>query len=182
MATTVDQQLRDLMPNLSTAAPAGEIPAVDKPLGDDLTPDFGVPKKRRSRARKPPASAPVEPGPAPSVTPEPMTLSPVERQQIGKALGVGFRVIFAIVASKRGQHWQISETDEALLGATWTDALAPWLVSSSKYVPVAIAALATVGVVVPRLDVDARLAPREVEPPRNPDVPKAAEAAPDATT
>lgn len=174
MPKDIDEQLRGLMPELSTAPPSNDIPPVDVPV--DFTPDFGAPKKRRSRRPKLADPPPIQDGPAPEVQTAPTTLTPVEREQIAKALGVGFHVIFAIIASKRGSHWQISPADEQLLGATWTDALAPWLVSSSKYVPVAIATLATIGVIVPRMDVDSRLHPKPqpidspVVPPAQPEV------------
>lgn len=175
MSTTIDDQLRELggsipIPDLPTGKPVADIPS--PPAGDDMSPEFGAPRKRRPRARKPTQPPPVvEQGPAPE--PAQVTLDPVAAQQIAKALGVGFRVIFAIIASKRGQHWQLQEQDEQLLAVTWTDALGPWLISNSKYVPLAVATLATVGVIVPRMDADARLNP-VIEEPRNPDVPKAA--------
>lgn len=170
--TDITEQLGALaipIPALSDEPPAADIPPVAQP--DEPVVDFGTPRKR-SRRRKPTAPAPeVQTTPAPDVGPA--TLTPVEAEQIGKALGVGFRVIFAIVASKRGQHWQLSPEDEKLLGITWTDALGPWLLSNSKYVPLAVATLATVGVIMPRMDVDARQRPTP-EPIRNPDVPPAA--------
>jgi len=105
-----------------------------------------MPRKRRRKMYEPP------PPPPP---PEP--ISPNELQAVAKALGVGFRVIFQIVAAKRGEHWQLSEGDESMLGAAWGEALAPWLKDSAKYAPFALAALATVGVVMPKVQQDAAL-------------------------
>ena len=175
-APSIDDQLRNLgagipVPELSTAAPNADISA-PAPSTDDIAPEFGAPRKRRTRARKPTTPPPaVEQGPAPEVAPA--ALDPVAREQIAKAFGVGFRVVAAIVASKRGQHWQLAEPEEQMLGAVWTDALGPYLVTNAKYMPLAIATLATVGIIMPRMDADARLRSLPV-PDRNPDVPQPA--------
>ena len=172
----IDQQLKDLasgipVPELGNPDRSAEIPTA--PTIDELTPDFGAPRKRsRSRKRPQPDAQPVISGPI-ATDAQPLVLSPLEIAQIGKALGVGFRVTFAIVAAKRGNHWQLSEPDERMLGTTWAEALAPWLVTSAKYVPLAIATLATVGVIVPKIDTDAKLHPAP-EPIRNADAPRPA--------
>jgi hypothetical protein len=152
--------------SLAIPIPKMDTPDKDASIPDapsDMTPDFGGARKRRRRPepRKPEPPTPASVQAVDVATP----LTPTEVAQIGKALGVGLRVIFAMIAAKRGQHWQLAETDEQMLGAVWADALAPWLVTNAKYVPLAVATLATVGVVVPRIDADAKALPKEVTKP-----------------
>jgi len=143
---------------------------------EEYNPDFDTTRKRRGKGRGR-RTVPPEP-PAQERTLDPAAgmstdLTPTEMEQIAKALGVGFRVVFAMVAMNRGQHWQIAPADEQLLGAAWAEAFRPWLLTSAKYVPLAMAALVTIGVVVPRIDADAKLNPAP-EPAPNADTPRQA--------
>lgn len=155
------------VPSLDATAP-GEIPPLNDPPNtgaDDITPDFGAPKRRR-RSKKTETPPPQTEAPKVDVPP---VVTPEDVQNIAQAFGVGFRVIFQMVAAKRGEHWLLDEKSEQQLSGAWATALAPWLVTSSKYLPLAIAALATVGVVLPRWEEDNRIAasnpqPREVTP------------------
>jgi len=167
--------LEDLAIPIPTLPGPDRSAEISQPPAPDIAPDFGAPRKRtRGGKRRPqPEQAPDSPQLTTPVDAQPMALGEREIAEIGKALGVGFRVMFAIVASSRGQHWQISPGDEQLLGQSWATALAPWLLTSAKYVPLAVATLATVGVVAPRITEDAKLRP-PIEPPRNPDVPPVA--------
>jgi len=133
------------VPDLGTPAPEGALPPVIEP--DAIVPEYPRPRSRRRKGPPPP-----EPAPAPHVA------NAEEKQAIAKALGMGWRILFQLVASKRGEHWALSEQDEAALGNVWADALEPYLATSAKYMPIAIATLVTTGVVVPRVQQDAALA------------------------
>jgi len=160
------------VPQLDANAP-GEIPPLRSPPtdgSDDITPDFGAPKRRR-RSKK--TDAPPPQPEAPKVEAPPV-VTPEDVQNIAQAFGVGFRVVFQMVAAKRGAHWLLDERAEQQLSGAWATALAPWLVTSSKYLPLAIAALATVGVVLPRWEEDNRISSqpngRDVTPIQAPPV------------
>lgn len=142
------------VPELGTPEPDGQLPPLSEPLPQQpMSGNVSEPSKRpRSRRRTmPPPQQPVEP--AQPVQP----LSPQEFTAISKAIGMGWRVLFQILAQRRGEHWLISPEDEKMLGDAYTDAAAPWLAASAKYAPIAGAVLLTVGVVVPRVQQDAEL-------------------------
>jgi hypothetical protein len=71
-------------------------------------------------------------------------------------LAMGFGICFGIVASAKGDHWNISKEEAQRLGTAWAEPLGPVLAANSKYVPWAVALLATSGVVMPRLQIDAK--------------------------
>lgn len=133
------------VPDLGTPEPSEQLPPVVEP--DAILTGHDIPRRRRRKSTPPPP-----PEPASHVA------SVEEKTAIAAALGMGWRVLFQIVASKRGEHWTLSEGDEKLLGETWATALEPYLATSAKYMPIAIATLATAGVVVPRVQRDAELA------------------------
>lgn len=133
------------VPHLDSSGDIGDI----APVPDELAPELG--RKRRNKRKVAPEqpTAPIAPN-TPAVT-------AAEVEVIAGAFALGFRVLFDAVASRRGQHWTLGEGEDRTLAIPWATALAPWLVSGSKYMPFAMAALATVGVVLPRIQHDARL-------------------------
>ena len=139
------------VPDLGTPEPSEQLPPVIEP--DAILTGADIPRRRRRKSAPPP---PPEP--------PPHVASPDEQKAISAALGMGWRVLFQIIASKRGEHWTLSENDEKLLGDTWATALEPYLASSAKYMPLALATLATAGVVVPRIQQDAALAQQPSQP------------------
>lgn len=135
------------VPDLGTPEPNTPLP----PMEDDIVPELPPRRKRRKREERE-----TVPQSEPSQVPAP-TMSPEEMKAISGALGLGFRVLFAMAASKRGAHWQLSADDERMLGEAWSEALAPWLARSAKYVPIAAAGFATLSVVMPRVQYDANM-------------------------
>jgi hypothetical protein len=93
---------------------------------------------------------------APQDAPPPV-ISDEDKAQIGGLLAMGFGICFGIVASAKGDHWNISKEEAQRLGTAWAEPLGPVLAANSKYVPWAVALLATSGVVMPRLQIDAKV-------------------------
>jgi hypothetical protein len=153
------------IPGLENLAPVIPLPDLELTDDDVLVANLGTEESdKRGDASALPTS---ESGPGPvkrrrryrRKTTEPdiaeeVTMSEDERLAFAVALGVAFRSVGNIVASRRGPHWQFTEQEEALLGDQWATALAPFMGGSSKYVPLAMACIITAGTIVPRLERD----------------------------
>lgn len=145
------------VPDLGAEIPAESLPSLEETLAiTDPEPEADEPgaptaeePKRRRRRRK--QAAKVEDA-------EPVNPMPSEEEiaAMGKVLGLGFRTIFAMVASRRGDHWRLDDNETATIGQAWSVACAPYFHHAGKYLAFATAAITTVGVVSPRLDEDAR--------------------------
>ena len=130
--------------NNDNAQPIQDVP----PITEQLPPK----RKRQRRSAGPSKMEQSPPQPQPQ-----LAISDEDKRFIADALTVGFGVTSEIIASRRGPHWKLTKDEAQRLGTVWAEPLAPILASNSKYVPWAIAALATVGVVTPRIQEDARL-------------------------
>jgi hypothetical protein len=122
---------------------------LEPPPAPPVEPD--LPPRRQRRAKKaPPATE------TPAATAEVQTppISDEDKKALAGLLTTGFGVCFEIVASRRGDHWRLTKDEAGRLGAAWSEPLAPLLAENSKYVPWAIALLATAGVLTPRLQAD----------------------------
>jgi hypothetical protein len=106
-------------------------------------------RRKKADAQKEPISATPQEAATPVITEE-------DKQQIGGLLAMGFGIGFGIIASAKGEHWNISKEEAQRLGAAWAEPLGPVLAANSKYVPWAVALLATSGIVMPRLQIDAK--------------------------
>jgi len=134
----------------TTGTDAGDIPAL--PAEDPVETETATtePRTRRKytkRARKPKVEA------APIVDPGP---SAEEVEALGAAVGEAFGIVGRIAASRRGEHWALTDEEKSRVGKAWAVALAPYMSGAGKWAPFVIAGLATVGVVVPRLEEDGR--------------------------
>lgn len=138
------------VPKLDVRAPTGEIP----PLTGDLSVEPTYTSKRK-RGRK---AAAQQEQPEQAVAAPIVPMTDQQREAIGAAIGEGLGVIFTVVAATRGDHWKLDADTQKRLGVLWGVALEPWLATSGKYVPLAVAALATAGVVMPRVQLDAQRA------------------------
>ena len=143
------------VPNLGVEKPTEALPSLAdlevSPAPDDTFPTPPVEEKpRRKHRRKVQPGAEIQTGPAP--------VTDQEIEDMGKVLGLGFRVLSRMVASKRGDHWALTPQEELELGLAWSRAASPYFHMAGKYIPFATAAIATVGVVAPRLEVDAQRA------------------------
>lgn len=121
---------------------------LEPPPAPPVEPD--LPPRRQRRAKKAPNAT------EPTVTAEIQTppISDEDKKALAGLLTTGFGVCFEIVASRRGDHWRLTKDEAGRLGAAWSEPLAPLLAENSKYVPWAIALLATAGVLTPRLQAD----------------------------
>lgn len=157
------------VPNLGVEIPSEALPSLadleattDVPGdGAEPAPAEEVKPRRKHRRTRPAPGTEVQAGPAP--------VTDQEIEDMGKVLGLGFRVLSRMVASKRGEHWALTPGEELELGLAWSKAAAPYFHLAGKYIPFATAAVATVGVLAPRLEIDAQraamLGPRIVRNP-----------------
>lgn len=143
---------------MTATANAIELPPFEPDPGTPLTPPPEPPPEPeqrqlppRSRRRK---TKPEEPTPKVEDVP-PQAISEEDKQALAGLLTTGFGVLFEIVASRRGEHWRLTRPEAERLGMAWGEPLAPLLARHSQYVPWAVALLATSGVLMPRLAVDA---------------------------
>jgi hypothetical protein len=89
--------------------------------------------------------------------PEPAAPPPDDTERLrhlSAAIGAGFSVAGNILAQTRGAHWQLSDSEVKTLGDVWAPALLPYMGSAGTYMPLLLAAVTTVGVVVPRVVAD----------------------------
>ena len=135
---TVDASVTAELP--PAPAPDVEESPADPPRADP-TP------RRKSHKRK----KTTEPPPPPPAGP-----SPEEMGHLSTALGAGFDTAARILAASRGAHWLLSERERQTLGDAWAPALAPYLGAAGAYLPLLLAAVVTVGVVLPRVQQDAQ--------------------------
>ena len=116
-------------------------------------PPTDLPPRRQRKAKaktEPAATAPVQEAP-------PAQASAEDKAAIAGLLTTSFGVVFEIIASQRGTHWRLSKEEATRTGNAWAEPLAPLLAENSKYVPWAVALLATFGIVAPRLKQDETL-------------------------
>lgn len=135
------------IPTLSADGVA-DIPPLDAPLleteHDDAPSTVEPPPKRRRRRKAKAAPEPAAPPP-----------DDTERlRHLSAAIGAGFSVAGNILAQTRGAHWALTEQEVRTLGDVWAPALLPYMGSAGTYMPLLLAAVTTVGVVVPRVVAD----------------------------
>lgn len=135
------------VPVLSGDGPGQQVP---------LAPPPGEKKKRHRRtkaeleaARRAEAGA----APAPAVDPE-------DTKKATVALSMTFKVLGAVVADKRGEHWRLEEKEADKLGEVWATVLAPYMPKVAQASPVIFALASTWMVIQPRMEEDRRQAAR----------------------
>ena len=133
------------VPALTASPPAEPIATLAGPSAEPAPAE--EPKRRRRRHK--PEVAPVTPEGA--ATPEDL-----ERCKV--AISTTFEIGSAVLAKKRGAHWQLDAEESAKLGDVWTVALAPYLPQIGAAVPFAAALAVTAAMAIPRLQQDAALA------------------------
>lgn len=131
------------IPALSNDAPGQPLPLA-VPLEE---------KKKRHRRTKAELEA-ARKKDAGEATPEDTLAQQIK--EASAALSTTFQVVGAIVAGKRGEHWQIEKKEADRLGDAWAVVLAPYLPKVGQALPVVGALVVTWGVVQPRIEEDGR--------------------------
>jgi hypothetical protein len=145
------------LPNLSPNPPTEPLAVLPGPQPESATEP--EPKRRRKRKPKePPASPETDDGKA----------SPEDLERCALALQQTFSIGSAILAKRRGPHWQLTDEECQTLGGAWTAALAPYLPKIGAAVPWATAVIVTAMVILPRIEQDRALADVDAVPAAGP--------------
>ncbi len=140
------------VPDLSSAPPVEPVPLADVPEGE-------APKPKRKHTRRTRAQIAADEAAAAEQGPPPVSAEDMERTVT--AFAVTFRAVSAGIASRRGEHWRLTDEECGTLGKVWADAVAPYLHKVGPAVPWVSAAVVTWTVFQPRITADqekARLA------------------------
>jgi hypothetical protein len=131
-------------------------------LSLDLGPEPEPKKKRKYTKRGTRPKGPVAPQ-----EPAGPTLAETEAH-LAAALGFGFSSSFAVLAGRRGRHWELSGEESAGLGQVWARALAPFMAEyAGPWAAFIVAGLTMAGAVLPRMALDDRDAvPAIAAPPK----------------
>lgn len=136
------------IPQLPIAPATEPIPAAPEPLTPEVMtgPAPGEKKKRHRRTK-----AELDAERAKAAPPTPASVASTEDLERCR---VGFAMIFRLVSNglvkKLGQETELTDEEIATLAGAWTDAVAPYLPSMGKNLPLATAAMATVLIALPR--------------------------------
>lgn len=138
------------IPKLDLSPPQEQIPAAPEPLTPEVMtgPAPGEPVKRKRHRR---TKAELEAERAKTAPPPPATGATTEDLDRCR---IGFAMIFGLVsngvAKRLGPEQALTEEEIRTLAGAWTDAVAPYLPSMGKNLPMATAAVATVLIAIPR--------------------------------
>lgn len=134
------------LPELDNSPPTEPVAVLPgpQPLPDPAPVD--EPRRRRRRKK------PTEPEPTPD-----QAAKEQEIQNCRDALTQTFKIASKVAAKKRGEHWELSDTEAASLGDVWTQALLPYLPKIGAAMPWATALVVTGVLVMPRLERDREL-------------------------
>lgn len=144
------------LPKLSPNPPTETLPALPGPQAEPEPEP--KPKRRRNRKSK---DAPTEPTPEGQASPE-------DLERCALALQQTFHIGSAILAKRRGPHWQLTDEESQTLGQSWTAALAPYLPKIGAAVPWATAVIVTAMMVLPRIEQDRALQDPDAVPAAGP--------------
>lgn len=136
------------IPELTVAPPAEQIPAAPAPLEPEVMSTTGEPVKRKRHRR---TKAELEAARTAAAPPPPSNVASTEDLDRCR---LGFIMLFGLasvaIVKKWGEEMALKEEEIKTLAGVWTDAVAPYLPSMGKNMPLATAALATAIIALPR--------------------------------